>query len=593
MNNKHFIQSCLAACEAWGIIPTSFAQSMAWEEQVLWLSKFLQTQVIPVVNGHTEAIKAIEHWLDNLDLQEEVDTKLEEMAESGELTDIIAQYLDLAGVLAYKTIADMEAAENLADGSIARVLGNTNAEDGDGAYYLVRQLLNTDVIDGVQLVALTNAPTLVAERIADGNLNSAVATLNTRIDAEVAEIKNRINGLIGVTKLENTTNTHSVVYSPDGVNFYLCGDYLPEAVGEDSNSLTEINGVFYLTSNNRYWFSTDLKNWSALYNIKTGYSGRIWATTFYYDEDSEKVYAYSAYQIGDDTNSFTNDVGQTCYYFKIGVQIGEINADHSITFNQTVTDLVSAADDSFIDPFVIKDSVHGLVMAYKSEKTTKITVRTMSDLVTPTNTHTLTTDLYGIEAPQLVTDGKGHIDCYVDANLLGSTLLQGFTSLNVDGYFTVATKDGWYTAGQTGLVPIKEGYSRGFRHMGITNASKHGLECVEKLGVQNLPTFNTHGANYGINAGAAYYDCPNNAVISNTPGVINMLNNGSTYTIRCFYKDEPLKCIIRGTVTWSSDSWIASWLKNQSCTNTWQEQYVEIMPHATNLTAGVRPPVNK
>lgn len=35
MANNKFIQSCLAACEAWGIIPTSFAQSMTWEEQVL------------------------------------------------------------------------------------------------------------------------------------------------------------------------------------------------------------------------------------------------------------------------------------------------------------------------------------------------------------------------------------------------------------------------------------------------------------------------------------------------------------------------------------------------------------------------------
>lgn len=165
MANNKFIQSCLAACEAWGIIPTSFAQSMAWEEQVLWLSKFLQTQVIPVVNGHTEAIKAIEHWLDNLDLQDEVDTKLDEMAESGELTDIIAQYLDLAGVLAYKTIDDLAAAENLADGSIARVIGNDAASDGDGAYYTVRPIINTDVPDGFKLVALTNEPTLVAERV--------------------------------------------------------------------------------------------------------------------------------------------------------------------------------------------------------------------------------------------------------------------------------------------------------------------------------------------------------------------------------------------------------------------------------------------
>ena len=109
----------------------------------------------------------VDHYFDNLDVQDEINNKLEEMAQSGELTDIIAQYLGLAGVLAYDTISDMVSADNLADGSICRVLGNTNYKNGDGAYYKIRQLINTDVVDGYHLVAITNAPTLVAERITD------------------------------------------------------------------------------------------------------------------------------------------------------------------------------------------------------------------------------------------------------------------------------------------------------------------------------------------------------------------------------------------------------------------------------------------
>lgn len=171
MTNNQFIESCLQACADWGLIPTSFRQCMTWEEQVLWLSKFIQEKIVPVVNGHTEAIEEIVHWLDNLDLQEEVNTKLEEMADSGELSEIIAQYLGLAGVFAYDTIADLEAAENLEDGSTARVIGNTSAMTGDGAYYKVRTITSGDVIDGVNKVAIEAKPTLVAVRVPDYEVN--------------------------------------------------------------------------------------------------------------------------------------------------------------------------------------------------------------------------------------------------------------------------------------------------------------------------------------------------------------------------------------------------------------------------------------
>lgn len=170
MANNKFIQSCLAACEAWGIIPTSFAQSMTWEEQVLWLSKFLQTQVIPVINGHTEAIKAIEHWLDNLDLQEEVDNKLDEMAESGELADIIAQYIQLAGVLAYESLAALKSAENVVSGSFAETYGFHAKGDGGGAKYYVREITNLDTVDNITIVALSNE-NLVAQLVDDGIIN--------------------------------------------------------------------------------------------------------------------------------------------------------------------------------------------------------------------------------------------------------------------------------------------------------------------------------------------------------------------------------------------------------------------------------------
>ena len=239
--SKHYIQDCLQVCADWGLIPTEFRQCMTWEEQVLWLTKFLKEKVIPEFNGLSEQVNTLQTWFDNLDVQEEINNKLDEMAESGELADIIAQYLELAGVLAYDTIAAMAEAENLSAGSTARVLGNSSMAAGDGAYYKIREILNTDVPDGFNLVALTNDPTLVAERITDGNLNSAVSTLNARID----NIVNQKWVFVGDSYAEG--------YNPDG-NVTGWTTLLKTAMGLDSDTCTilQAGGAGFANPSNKY-----------------------------------------------------------------------------------------------------------------------------------------------------------------------------------------------------------------------------------------------------------------------------------------------------------------------------------------------------
>lgn len=107
----------------------------------------------------------IDNYFNNLDVQDEINTKLDDMAEKGELTEIIAQYLQLQGLLCYNNITDLKNAQNLAEGSFIKLFGFSSMGDGITYYYKVRQIINTDVIDNLQLVSLANYPTLVAERI--------------------------------------------------------------------------------------------------------------------------------------------------------------------------------------------------------------------------------------------------------------------------------------------------------------------------------------------------------------------------------------------------------------------------------------------
>ena len=181
-----------------GQIPTSYLVSMTYEEQLLWLCNYLEKTVIPAIDNNAEAVKEVQdllielksyvdNYFENLDVQEEINNKLDEMAESGQLADIIAQYLGLAGVLAYDTISDMASATNIAEGSICKTLGETTYNDGKGAFYKVRTITSSDVIDGVNIVALSVYNTLIAEKIPyDANAVKIIDTTTNLINETIS-----------------------------------------------------------------------------------------------------------------------------------------------------------------------------------------------------------------------------------------------------------------------------------------------------------------------------------------------------------------------------------------------------------------------
>ena len=169
-------------CVTIGNLPSSFMESMSYYEALCWLWNYLDKTVIPAINTEGEAITElqtafttlksyVDNYFDNLDVQSEINNKLDEMAESGELTEIIAQYLQLAGVLAYNTVADLVAAENIIDGSITMTLGRNSYSDGLGAFYKIRQITVSDIIDGINIISLDVSDTLIAERINDSYEN--------------------------------------------------------------------------------------------------------------------------------------------------------------------------------------------------------------------------------------------------------------------------------------------------------------------------------------------------------------------------------------------------------------------------------------
>ena len=157
-------------CIMIGAIPESIIHSLSYEQQLLRLIKFLKNTVIPAIDGNTTAIKSIEEWIENVDLQEFVDNKLDEMVESGQLQEIIASYLEVSSLLAFNTVSDMKSGENLVEGSYVRTLGYHSINDGGESTYKIREVTNEDTVDEAFLIALDDE-NLVAELIYGNIIN--------------------------------------------------------------------------------------------------------------------------------------------------------------------------------------------------------------------------------------------------------------------------------------------------------------------------------------------------------------------------------------------------------------------------------------
>ena len=195
----------------------------------------------PLYDKFIELKNYVDTYFDNLDLQEEVNNKLDEMAESGELAEIIAQYLEVSSVLAFNTKADLKDAENLINGSICRTLGTSSYNDGYGYYYKIRTVTTGDIIDDDNILALVNYPTLIAEKIVNYN-----AIYNIGVDAindKGVFLFNDLNDLQDATYLKDGSICRTLGTSSynDGYGYYYKVRELESGETIDGNNLVSLD----------------------------------------------------------------------------------------------------------------------------------------------------------------------------------------------------------------------------------------------------------------------------------------------------------------------------------------------------------------
>ena len=161
-------------------------------------------------------IEDLENYIYNLDIQEAVDTKIQELLDNGTLEEMITSYLQIKGVLGFNNKNALKNATNLIDGSIAKTLGDITYEDGKGNYYKIRPIVNTDVIDDDNIIALVNYPNLVAEKISNENVGILLDLI------KISNIlKNKKTIIIGDSlSITGRWGTNFINYSNcDGINY--------------------------------------------------------------------------------------------------------------------------------------------------------------------------------------------------------------------------------------------------------------------------------------------------------------------------------------------------------------------------------------
>ena len=152
-------------------IPLAFDESLSYYEMLCALLDRLKTDEL-IINNNADLLAELEsyvkNYFDNLDVQEEINNKLDEMALDGTLENLISQYIELQTTYTYNSVAEMKSATNLVSGSFVKTTGYYENNDGGGAYYKVRDILNTDTVDEIYIYALSDE-NLIAELMIQNN----------------------------------------------------------------------------------------------------------------------------------------------------------------------------------------------------------------------------------------------------------------------------------------------------------------------------------------------------------------------------------------------------------------------------------------
>ena len=260
MNNIENLKPFKRICMTIGNLPTAYLESMSYYECLTYMYKYLEKEVIPVVNNNTEVLKELQlyiaNYFDNLDVQEEINNKLDDMASSGELVEIISTYLEMQSLITFDTVSDMKNATNLIDGSNCKTLGFNTLGDRGGAIYKIREITENDTPDEASLIAIGD--TLVAELIVADKISiDQFGCVGDGVTSDKANLE----------KALNYAKTNKIKLIANKKEYYISGNISIDGIEFDLNEGTLLMNNYVITLTNNATFKNGIiKNGNVVLN---------------------------------------------------------------------------------------------------------------------------------------------------------------------------------------------------------------------------------------------------------------------------------------------------------------------------------------
>lgn len=192
LENFPFIEADFDALTEWQL----FCKLGKEMNKIINSENTLGTQMENVTNAFIELQNYVNNYFDNLDVQEEINNKLNQMTEDGTLQAIIESYINLKSILCFNNVAEMKQATNLTDGCFVKTYGFYENNDKGGAFY---KITSSAIPNEMTIFALEN--NLFAVLIEDSQILNA-KQLGCHLDKNTDD-KEILQNIIDYAKINN------------------------------------------------------------------------------------------------------------------------------------------------------------------------------------------------------------------------------------------------------------------------------------------------------------------------------------------------------------------------------------------------------
>lgn len=144
LENFPFIEADFDALTEWQL----FCKLGKEINKIIDSQNIVGEQAENLTNAFNNLKNYVDNYFNNLDVQDEINNKLNEMAEDGTLQEIIGEYLSIKSLLSFDNVSDMIKSENLIEGSYAQTFGFHNINDGGSKKYKIIKEENAQNVNG-------------------------------------------------------------------------------------------------------------------------------------------------------------------------------------------------------------------------------------------------------------------------------------------------------------------------------------------------------------------------------------------------------------------------------------------------------------